>query len=681
MASPAAAEARQQQQQQQLGCGPDFLRKAHYFCLIQSAPIPFAFVFRESGEYIIGCSCGQGAAGSLQPVPAGPFAEYRCCCSSSSSSSSSCCSYLRVKVRDRNISVRQSLPAGAPFAEGSCGTWNFFRETPKGFEVFSQVDSAENCCFRAAPRPALRGQLPSPEDSGCSSFSFRRILLGVEGPPRRCAPSGAPRAPRGPQGPPGPRGPQGPQGPRGPRGPRGPPGAPESDSSAAETEYEVSVSRRFEVLLEVRLGKGGNGEVFLGIERRLGLAVAIKREPKEMLRHEFGLIQEVRLRGPLLAYRAREPHPSRFLGLVAHAVALEVGNSAVAAAVAHHSARGDAHDHMALELVNGGELRKVLKSRFLKGMPLEMARAYVYQIVCALVLIHSKQVIHRDLKTQNILRSPRGFSKVKPGSVLTKNYTTCFACAPEQFLPSEKGYSFGVDVWAVGTIFFELLTGDRLFECLNIHEAARQIPAKGEQHVAARLPGLRQDAKDFLLQCLAREPQQRPTALQLLTTPFLFPLHLHQIRRRVETTDVYNTYLRAFEKGWGNLEPLKELREMENLVFDEDRRAFVSQQPAAEAVNVVLPVFECVPDFQAQDHPMEIQNWTLASDASFCCAPAKLEAPQGPPEGPGCCGFAQHPSALPKRSSTGSTTSFESPLAGSSLFREVEPLGGSAASL
>lgn len=32
-----------------------------------------------------------------------------------------------------------------------------------------------------------------------------------------------------------------------------------------------------------------------------------------------------------------------------------------------------------------------------------MARAYIYQIVCGLVLIHSKNVIHRDLKTQNIL--------------------------------------------------------------------------------------------------------------------------------------------------------------------------------------------------------------------------------------------------------------------------------------
>lgn len=34
---------------------------------------------------------------------------------------------------------------------------------------------------------------------------------------------------------------------------------------------------------------------------------------------------------------------------------------------------------------------------------LEMARAYIYQIVCGLVLIHSKRIMHRDLKTQNIL--------------------------------------------------------------------------------------------------------------------------------------------------------------------------------------------------------------------------------------------------------------------------------------
>lgn len=49
-----------------------------------------------------------------------------------------------------------------------------------------------------------------------------------------------------------------------------------------------------------------------------------------------------------------------------------------------------------------------------------------------------------------------------------KNYTTCFACAPEQFSLTGKGYSYGIDIWAVGTIFFELLSGERLFDCLNI---------------------------------------------------------------------------------------------------------------------------------------------------------------------------------------------------------------------
>lgn len=228
-----------------------------------------------------------------------------------------------------------------------------------------------------------------------------------------------------------------------------------------------------------------------------------------------------------------------------------------------------------------------------------------------------------------------------------------------------------------------------------------------------------------MLKCLTRDPQKRPTALQLLTTPFLFPLHLHQIRRRVETTDVYNTYMRAFEKGWGNLTPMKELCMMENLFYDENCRAFVSQHSTSEAVNVVLPVFECVPDFQSQDHPMEIQNWILASDASFYFAPAKLEEPLEEPEGLSSCGsFSKNTSvnsftstgtspeledsclhsgldklipighfypppqslslcghALPKRSSTCSTTSFESPLAGAPHYEEVDPLGGSTDSL
>lgn len=343
--SPGAAFSSEESRQQR-GTTPasekTFLRKAHYFCLIQSSPYPSTFVFTEPGDYIIGCNCTNNLSGTLVPVPLGPYPEYR-----------GNCGYLRIKVRDRNISVRQNPPVTAsPFQGNACGSFHFFKETGKGFEVFTHLDAAENCKFRMIPKSGINvnGKPFGADGNAACSFSFRRILLGVDrpNPIRRCVPPDTPVETAGNSVP---------------------------AESTLFTEYQLSVFRRFEVFLDTRLGKGGNGEVFLAIDRRHGGPVAIKREPKEMLRHEFSLICEIRLEGALLTYKAQDPHPSKFLGLMAHSVALEVGNSAVAAAVAHHSAVGDSHDHLALELVNGGELRKLLKAKYTTGMPVRIRNA------------------------------------------------------------------------------------------------------------------------------------------------------------------------------------------------------------------------------------------------------------------------------------------------------------------
>lgn len=140
-----------------------------------------------------------------------------------------------------------------------------------------------------------------------------------------------------------------------------------------------------------------------------------------------------------------------------------------------------------------------------------------------------------------------------------------------------------------------------------------------------RLPFLRQDAMEFLLKCLTKDPQKRPTAFQLLTSPFLFSLHIYQMRRRMETTDVYHSYMNAFEKGWGNIRPIQELFMAEKLQWDGDSSTFFSECPDPEAVNVVLPVFECVPDFQSQDHGIKLGNWILTSDASFYLTQRKVD--------------------------------------------------------
>lgn len=184
-----------------------------------------------------------------------------------------------------------------------------------------------------------------------------------------------------------------------------------------------------------------------------------------------------------------------------------------------------------------------------------------------------------------------------------------------------------------------------------LQDASRQIPAFKEKDVTDRLPFLRQDAKEFLLKCLTKDPQKRPTAFQLLTGPFLFPLHIYQMRRRIETTDVYNSYMQAFEKGWGNLKPMEGLSMAEKLLYDSSSKSFFSEYPDPEAVNVVLPVFECIPDFQSQDREIRMSNWILTSDASFYLAPRKVE---GYSNG---CQHEASTQSIPKNSSVTSFTS------------------------
>lgn len=309
------------------------LAKGFYFCLVQFVPSPSCFVFTEPGEYTIGCSCAINACGTLVTIPLGPSAECR----------GRCC-YLRVSVRERIISVRQH-PQTTRFSgrgkENQQKAFAFVKEaTGKGLEFFTQLESAENCTFRLTRACGVNASSQSFEDFPLCSFSFRRVLLGV----------GHPVSPRVSE------------------SRMDSDGSRTNSEASLSTDYEASVLRHFEVFPDMRIGKGGNGEVFLGLRRSQGDIVAVKREPKDMLRHEFSLITDIRLDGPLLTYKAQDPHPSKFLGLVAHSVAIEVGNSAVASAIAHHSAPDDEHDYLVLEMVAGGELRKLVKTNFPSGM-------------------------------------------------------------------------------------------------------------------------------------------------------------------------------------------------------------------------------------------------------------------------------------------------------------------------
>jgi serine/threonine protein kinase len=94
------------------------------------------------------------------------------------------------------------------------------------------------------------------------------------------------------------------------------------------------------------------------------------------------------------------------------------------------------------------------------------AKLFLYQLCNGINYCHSRRIIHRDLKPQNLLIDKSGTLKIAdfglarafslPIKTLTHEIETLWYRAPEVLL-GQKQYSLGVDIWAVGCIFAELI--------------------------------------------------------------------------------------------------------------------------------------------------------------------------------------------------------------------------------
>jgi CRP-like cAMP-binding protein len=124
--------------------------------------------------------------------------------------------------------------------------------------------------------------------------------------------------------------------------------------------------------------------------------------------------------------------------------------------------------YLLLELALGGELYATYNKKQLWGKE-DCAQFYVAGTTYAFDHLHSKKVIFRDLKPENLLLNDKGQVKLTDMGlakvVVGKTYTTCGT--PDYFAPeiiASKGHTVAVDWWTLGILSFELMIGHPPFE-------------------------------------------------------------------------------------------------------------------------------------------------------------------------------------------------------------------------
>ncbi|XP_052273246.1 cyclin-dependent kinase-like 1 isoform X2 [Dreissena polymorpha] len=126
--------------------------------------------------------------------------------------------------------------------------------------------------------------------------------------------------------------------------------------------------------------------------------------------------------------------------------------------------------HLVFEYVDHTVLNEL--DRHPRGVPEPMVKRIIYQILLAVNFCHQHHCIHRDVKPENILITRQGqvklcdfgFARILtgPGDEYTDYVATRWYRAPE-LLVGDTQYGPPVDVWAIGCVFAELLTGQALW--------------------------------------------------------------------------------------------------------------------------------------------------------------------------------------------------------------------------
>jgi tetratricopeptide (TPR) repeat protein len=242
------------------------------------------------------------------------------------------------------------------------------------------------------------------------------------------------------------------------------------------------------------LGRGGMGVVYQARQKSLDRTVALKMIP--------------------LSDRARPEEIARFRSDAEAAAHLQHPDFMQIYQVGEQ----DGRPYFVLEFAGGGSLAQHIAAT---PQPVRQAAELVERLARAMHYAHERGIVHRDLKPANILLTSDGMPRItdfglakrldkemgqtRTGVVMgTPSYM-----APEQAEGRTKEITPRTDVYALGAILYELLTGRPPFLAETSLETVRQVVSEEPVAPARLRPNVPRDLETVCLKCLHKEPARR----------------------------------------------------------------------------------------------------------------------------------------------------------------------------
>jgi len=180
---------------------------------------------------------------------------------------------------------------------------------------------------------------------------------------------------------------------------------------------------------------------------------------------------------------------------------------------------------IALEYMDAGSLTDVIARA--GALPEKAVACLAFQAAWGLAYLKPCKRVHRDVKPSNMLLNMRGEVKLSDFGISSELRSSLAMCgtfvgtfkymSPErvQNLP----YSYASDVWALGMVLFECVTGEYPYKnCVSCIDLVQTITEMGPPVLPAHAAG---DLRDLVLQCCCKSPSARLPAEVVLGAPFL----------------------------------------------------------------------------------------------------------------------------------------------------------------